>query len=104
MCNRLVRDAADADAVIRGRCQSPGYGGPMTVIVLGAGIVPTMFQPGTSFEARSGCVRSMPESITATTTELEPVVTPHAAGAEICVRCHSELKSGSLRVTEPVRA
>src|SRR5579872_5825576 len=73
---------------------------PRTSLVLD--VLLRKFQPGTSFELRSGCVPSTPESITATTTEDDPVVTPQAAGAEIAARCHCELRSGSLGVTEAV--
>src|SRR5579859_1490670 len=54
------------------------------------------FQPGINFAARSGCVPSAPESITAIGTPDEPVVILHALAACILARCHSDAKSGSL--------
>src|SRR3954447_24056355 len=61
----------------------------------------TKFQPGTSFADRSGWWLYTPESITATTTEAEPVVTVQACGPAIFGRCHCETNEGSLG-SEPV--
>ena len=48
----------------------------------------TKFHPGTVFGARSGWVRSIPESNTPIVTVVDPVVVSHANGAWIPARCH----------------
>ena len=50
------------------------------------------------FACRSGCVKSMPVSMTATTTSLESVCVSHAAGQEIFVMSHCWLQRGSVGI------
>src|SRR5690349_19848655 len=71
---------------------------PPTSLVLE--LLSYMFQPGTSFDARSSCVASTPVSRMAITTLFEPVVMVHAAGAWILFRWPSQLTNhGSFGVT-----